>query len=384
MTRATLAVFLVSMTCPVYAQTKSAVDQWVQKTYEATERYRSGDFNGAVALLGTMTREEQVQVVDAIGDQIDRMAHGWPPSRADVVPWPTNVVRALGALHMDAAIAARASRERDSIGTAAHHIALAKSVFAMLFVLIKHEEHSLERWLLVIALEDMSNAQFRRASTILAPACEEHKEYAPLLLACGSIHETYSSFPADHGVPLSGDDLRRMTRLPSTFVTTLSYSAQTLSRATAARKYQLGLARKYLQRAVALDPKDAEAPLRLANVHVQQGDLQDAARILEGLLARPFLDERQSYLARLFLARVRDRENRLEDAAAILAKAQPIQSALLARAHNAIRRGNTKEAALFAERASHAALDDPWWGYRFGQFWVPDDLYKQLREEARK
>ena len=36
------------------------------------------------------------------------------------------------------------------------------------------------------------------------------------------------------------------------------------------------------------------------------------------------------------------------------------------------------------ERAALLGVDDPWWGYRYGQYWLPEELFKALREEARK
>ena len=60
-------------------QNKSAVDQWIQQSYEATQRYRSGDLTGALQLLGSMTKDEQEKAVGAIRVQIERIAAGWPP-----------------------------------------------------------------------------------------------------------------------------------------------------------------------------------------------------------------------------------------------------------------------------------------------------------------
>ena len=91
-------------------QNKSAVDQWIQKSYEATERYRSGDLNGALTLLGSMTREEQEKAVGEIRAQMERIAAGWPAKPTDVVPWTPRLLRALAALHMEAAIVARNSK----------------------------------------------------------------------------------------------------------------------------------------------------------------------------------------------------------------------------------------------------------------------------------
>ena len=38
----------------------------------------------------------------------------------------------------------------------------------------------------------------------------------------------------------------------------------------------------------------------------------------------------------------------------------------------------------YVERAALLGVEDPWWGYRYGQYWLPEELLKALREEARK
>lgn len=375
---------VVACVTSLRAQNKSAIDQWIQKHFEALTIYREGDTARALALLGRMTLEEQEKTVSAIRGQMERIATGWSPRKEDVVPWTPRLLRALGALQMEAAIVAGASTDRGASATAAAHMSLAKTLFAVVFLVTKEDDRAAARWLLAMGLEQMAEAKFAFASAILIPACAEHGNYAPLLVACGSVHETYASLPADNGLPPDPGDPRPATRVPPAFEVTLSPAVRAFSRARAVRNDQLTSAREYLERAIALDADDHEAPLRLANVRMHQGDDQEAAQILERLLARPSLDERETYLARLFLARVRDHQHRLEDAAAVLAKTSAAQSALIARAHNALRRGHARDAAVLAEQAVQSTLDDPWWGYRFGQYWVPLDLYKALREEARK
>ena len=157
-----------------------------------------------------------------------------------------------------------------------------------------------------------------------------------------------------------------------------------LSRARFLRGQELNFARNYFERALALDSSQTEADSpSWPGPHAAKED-QASAELLEKLIARPVLQPRERYLARLFLARIRDRQNRLDDAAALLAQTQTHQSSLIARAHNAQRRGDAREAATHVERAALLGVDDPWWGYRYGQYWLPQDLFKELREEARK
>ena len=60
-------------------QNKSAVDQWIQKNFEAVTIYRDGDVTRALELLGTMTLDEQEKSIGAIRGQMERIAAGWPP-----------------------------------------------------------------------------------------------------------------------------------------------------------------------------------------------------------------------------------------------------------------------------------------------------------------
>lgn len=363
-------------------QNKSAVDQWIQKSYEATDRYRSGDLNGALKLLGSMTKEEQEKAVDGVRGQIERIAAGWSPHKDDVVPWTPRLLRALAALHMEAAIVARTSKDRDAALVAHDHLALATTAFGAAAALTGEQDPFAARWILAIGLEQMAQAEFADAYNILTPHCGDKQTYAPLLVACGTIHETFASLPA-------GQILRLRPTTGGAQVSfqsggTVGWSIRELSRARFARGQELRFARRYLERALEHDSSHTEALLRLAQVRMQQKDEGPAADILEKLLGRPALDQRQRYLARIFLARIRDRQNRLEEAAALLAQTAVHQSSLLARAHNAQRRGDARDAAAHVDRAALLGTDDPWWGYRYGQYWLPENLLEELRAEARK
>ncbi len=372
-----------------FDQNKSAVDQWIQHSYEATQRYRSGDLTGALKLLGSMAKDEQEKAVGAIRAQMERIAAGWPPRPTDVVPWTPRLLRSLAALHMEAALVARNSMypglpmDRDAVSVADHHLALATNAFGAAAALTGEQDPFAAQWILAIGLQRMAQAEFTDAYHILTPHCHEKQTYAPLFVACGTLHETFAS--------LAGEPLLRVFRTLGPEVGarriepggTLSWTVRQLSSARFARKQMLERAREYLERALRLDSSNIEGILRLAQVRMQQKDDGAAAELFEKLIARS-LDARERYLARLFLARIRDRQNRLADAAALLAETATHQSSLIARAHNAQRRGDAREAAGYVERAALLGVEDPWWGYRYGQYWLPEELLKALREEARK
>ncbi len=384
--RVLMILIVVGACAVVHGQNQSAIDQWIRKSYEATLMYRSGDTARALELLGTMSLEEQEKAVGApwgIKAQVQRIAAGWPPTKQDVVPWTTRLLRALGALHMEAALEERKSRDKRGLERATDHAAIAGELFALVVLLDKKDDRAEVRWILAMGLDQMFEGEFLPASDILIPHCKKIADYAPLLVACGSVQETIGSFPADAGLPTGAGDVRVFSS--TGFLEPIgSAAARPLVRARRSRTERLASARQYFERAIALDSSDPEAPLRLGNVRLRQGDEREAGEILEKLLARPSLDDREAYLARLFLAGIRDRQNRLDEAAALLAKPPVAQSSLLARAHNAQRRGDSADAASFVERAMLSQTDDPWWGYRFGQYWVPRPLFKALREEARQ
>jgi tetratricopeptide (TPR) repeat protein len=126
--------------------------------------------------------------------------------------------------------------------------------------------------------------------------------------------------------------------------------------------------------ALALDPGLHEARLRLGRLLLVRGGLIEAEPALEAV-ERVSTDERQRYLARLFLGRLAERRGRLDDAARLYAQAlegwPDSQAARLALAH-ALERQLGPAAArpvVSATLSASRRLDraaDPWWLYPFG------------------
>jgi tetratricopeptide (TPR) repeat protein len=126
--------------------------------------------------------------------------------------------------------------------------------------------------------------------------------------------------------------------------------------------------------ALALDPGLHEARLRLGRLLLVRGGLIEAEPVLEAV-ERVSADERQRYLARLFLGRLAERRRRPDDAARFYARAlegwPDSQAARLALAH-ALETQHGPAAArplvsatLSASRRLDRA-DDPWWLYPYG------------------
>jgi tetratricopeptide (TPR) repeat protein len=135
-----------------------------------------------------------------------------------------------------------------------------------------------------------------------------------------------------------------------------------------------GEADRALRDALALDPNLHEARLRLGRLHLDHGRLIEAEPALEDVERRSG-DDRQRYLARLFLGRLAEWRGRHDDAARLYARAlegwPDSQAARLALAH-VLERSTGPAAARPLAAASLAAsqrLDrvaDPWWLYPFG------------------
>jgi tetratricopeptide (TPR) repeat protein len=137
---------------------------------------------------------------------------------------------------------------------------------------------------------------------------------------------------------------------------------------------QLEDAERFLRDALALDPGLLEARLRLGKLLLDERRTIEAEPLLAEVDART-ADDRQRYLARLFLGRVADRRGRPEEAVRSYRRAleswPDSQAARLALAH-ALEKSSGPAvppvlvgATLSASRRLVRA-PDPWWQYPFG------------------
>jgi hypothetical protein len=140
-------------------------------------------------------------------------------------------------------------------------------------------------------------------------------------------------------------------------------------------------ARRGYERVLAIDPGAVEAQLRLARVQLRLGRAADAAARLRPLAGR-LTDDRQAYLAALFLA---DAEERLGHRAQALQQYEAARRAWptaqtpavsLARLH-ALGGAHAEARAALATLAPAAPgrMSDPWHGFENGQAWrLPDAM----------
>ena len=145
-------------------------------------------------------------------------------------------------------------------------------------------------------------------------------------------------------------------------------------------------AEKALRDALALDPALQEARLRLGKLLLDVGRAVEAESLLAEVDERA-ADERQRYLARLFLGRVAELLGRPEEALHLYRRALEAwpdsQAARFALAH-ALERSSGPSAPLVLVGATLGAsrrldrADDPWWLYLFG----PIELTRALLEQV--
>jgi thioredoxin-like negative regulator of GroEL len=202
-----------------------------------------------------------------------------------------------------------------------------------------------------------------------------------LLLACGTVHEAYATVNADTATALRGAGFMSSSGL------TRNSTATVLMRARSVRTDNLRRARSAFEEVLGIEPSNTEAALRLGRVRVEQGDAEAAVTLLEALV-RARHDERTAYLSRLLLGRAHERLERFDRAAAAFRDAilvLPAQSARLALAYRLHGDGDGARAVWLAEAvAEDRKVEDPWWAYRFGQYWLLDDVLAALRAEARQ
>ncbi len=141
--------------------------------------------------------------------------------------------------------------------------------------------------------------------------------------------------------------------------------------------------------AAALAPWDAESPVRLALLLLEDGHLLEAEAALA--TAAP-LDKPLTlrYMEALARARLAERRGRLDDAASAYERAAAMmplaQTPLLAAARLLFVRGRSAEArALLARLTSTAgAGDDPRWQFVLGQTWRRGEYLQQLDGMVRR
>jgi Flp pilus assembly protein TadD len=294
---------------------------------------------------------------------------------------------AAGALHMELALGQAREAHAHEDARIAKQIAIAQELLAY-FAREKRIDDPARRWNMAIALALMGQGQFGVALGVMDRACRAFPGDGPLHLTRGTIHETLAMSPADLAPS------RRTPPPPSSKweprSPQLSTATELAAGAKSVRNAYLAKALADYRRASELMPGLTEARLRRAHVEILRGEDRSAAEQLTKLLADiGTSDARIGYLAQLFLARVHGRHERFDAAEGALRAALRFvpsgQSAQIDLIGTALRRGRGTEAGSLTDAmfTPAAAVNDPWWSYRFGQFWLIESVVEQLRHEVR-
>jgi tetratricopeptide (TPR) repeat protein len=382
--------------------------------YDTVMLYRQGEIDAALGRLNTNSHDDQLSIATVVfgivkqkkadmaalaagsGSASGRAPAQPRPRPANLTPaaalrWTADLMPAAGALQMEAAILATRRRDEGGYQEAARQINIGELWFEK-YTELTGKATPVTRWKLVIGLMTMSHGAFGRAAALLDPECTNAPDDSPLQLACGSAHEAIAMFPGDLTLASSG----RVPRLvpekdifddPTT--SRLKAVENPVGMARTIRDSHLRKAQSMLDAALKSDPHNVEARIRMANVRTMQREDAKAASLLAPLLLEP-VPAREAYLSRMLLSRVKVRAKQYADAVRILdeaAKAMPSgQSAYIGLASVARQQGNAAAVDDALQRMLKAPQvpDDPWVSYRFGQYWVPDRLVRELRTEARK
>lgn len=281
-------------------------------------------------------------------------------------------LRATAALHLEAAIALPPGRqsERDK------HVRIAETAFRALApsrytpwsrdtsvdAAARLEVTRFRQdWWLIAATHFQRRGALAEASRVVTQALDEFSDQAVFHVIDGSILETLGS-------PIAVFDRARvLAGLPPD--------------ATMASRTALQRAARSYERALVLQPADAEARVRLARVFVRLGAF-DAARTHLAVEAPP---GRLAYLLALTRGQAADAQRRYDEAVGHFRAARTAherwQSGCLALAHALVKAGRQGEARETVQEclSREPAADDPWPAYPMGLEWLVDPTVRQLR-----
>lgn len=231
-------------------------------------------------------------------------------------------------------------------------------------------------WYLCMALHAHDEMLLTSAAVYARAGLAKLPGDALLALALGTAEESAGSLglPPPHTMPPRTEDRRA-------FQIWLAH--------VGAHRERLEAAAQALEVALQSEPGLDEAAVRLGRVRWRLGDAAAASRLLEGVLRRS-RDERQLYLAQLFLGRIHEDAGRAAEAEAAYRAAAALdrqsQAARIALSHlllaggdDAASRAALDEALAPAGRRDH---DDAFWDYPWGRSGEADALFRELRRAA--
>ena len=405
-------LFVVSGWQTVHDELVQRIRRLAGEHYDTVMLYKQGQIDAALQRLSTNTHEEQLAIVVEVYAVVQqkkaemgalaaeagvsrRTPPGQRPPRLTPPPppalqrWTVDLMRVAGALQMEAAIMATRRHTPSGYDDASRQIAVADMWFEK-YTELSEQDNPARRWKLLIGLVMMSHGAFGRVASLLDPECTKTPNDAALQIACGSAQEAIAMFPADLALATGAAKLVPEHELfdPGKLTGTKSVEFSVGS-ARASRESHLKKAQRAFEAALNADARNVEARIRLGHVLTMFGDAAKASSVLTPLLDEP-VGAREAYLSRLFLSRAQIRAKQFDEAERVLEQAAKVmpsgQSAYVGLAFVHAQEEDSKAVADALQRMLMAPRepDDPWVAYRFGQYWVPDALIRELRAEARQ
>ncbi len=347
----TTAILLLASGTPSPAQ--NAGDRQLASYRAFIERYRSGDYAGAVdsAMAGSMRPASAVLALwtsRAVPDWIDR-----------------SFIETAALLHID--VAARLWR-RDLYQDASSHVEVARRFAEASTTPSATGDGFRRRWYLGAALLHARHVAPNEATAFFERALQAAPDDIAILTAASWLHERLALLPGlNRGAALAAIEVTRDRHL-----------------AEAARLARVALA---------TDPSATEASLRLGRVETERGHLVVASNILENVVAREATSAHERYIGLLLLGGVRERQGQREAAAANYQQAVTQwpegQSARVALALVLRESGNLTGAGdimtpLLSPRVERVRITDPWANYLLGPIPFGDLVLEALRVEVRR
>lgn len=335
--------------------------------------YLGGDTAAAIELLRGDAIEGQRRIAREVVQTHGIVVGGSAPAE---LRWTLPLLRAAGAVHMESAL------DHYKRGGRNQQVIIAQMEVGEILLdevgRLEAKASDAQRWEWAIGEQILSDGQFHGARAVLTRACQRYPHQPALLVACGTVYETFASFNLNSAaVTQAFGGMTGMTSEPEPSAL-LSFRA--------ARKDELKRARDAFEEAVSLEFSNPEATLRLGKVRLEQGDLDDAAKALDWLVHLR-TDLRVTYLSRLFLGRAREKQKRFDEAIVLFREATTViaaQSALLALTNRLHAAGREPDALALAEAVTgDREHEDPWWSYRHGQYWLVEPALELLREQTR-
>ena len=230
------------------------------------------------------------------------------------------------------------------------------------------------RWFAFVTTMYLARGYADDAERYVRAGLAEFPRDAFLHLHRGTILETRANFDATDP---RNDPSRRVTLSRGRALDPSLRAAQALD--AAAAEYR---------RALELEPRMAVAQLHLGWIHIVQRDARRARDELTAALAGA-PDDRVRYLAHLFLGRLAEQQNRLDEAAREyeatrqLGPAHQTPYVALSRIEAALGRiERARDLAREGIQLSVADDDDPWWNYHLGG--IDGEALAWLRAEAHR